>query len=450
MKHVIEKKERDKAVIEALVRNYGPLSRAEIRQLTQLRWSSISPIVRELLNEGKLVAVGPSTNPMGRKQTLLRLNEEHGYILAVEFDPETVFAAVTNLYPRLRSKVSESASLHEGAEGLLRQLFRCGHEAIRQAAIPRDKLLGIGVADPGLVNVREGVSLISANIGFWKGVPLKKLFEEEFGIPVVLESSTRAQALAERVLGAGNSAENMIYIEYGRGIGAGITADGRSLHGEDWLAGEFGHIPVTDSGPACNCGSFGCLEAIVGLSALEARCRKAIQQGSNSRALEIAAGDVNKITGWTVLSASKLGDKTCLAIVGELEKYLGLGLATLVNLFNPSTIVLDHRLELAGDGFLEQVERVVKRQALGNSTANLKFLYGTLGSDAGLLGAGLNVLERIFEIPALKPPKFMVERSVIETLAGNRRAWADHENSHEVIPQTLGSRPAVRTSDTLE
>ena len=439
MKHVTEKKERDRAVIEALVRNYGPISRAEIRQLTQLRWSSISPIVRELLNEGNLVEVGPSSNPMGRKQTLLRINDENGYIVSVVFDPETVSAAVTNLYPRIKSKVTETTCLDGDADGLIRQLFTCAHEAIRQAGIQREKLLGIGIADPGLVNVQEGISVSCTNLGFWKGIPLKKLFEEEFGVPVILESSTRAQALAERVLGAGEGAEDMIYIEYGRGIGAGITIAGRSLRGHDWLAGEFGHIPMIENGPACNCGSFGCLEAIVGSSAMEARCRKAIQEGSNSRALELANGDPGKITGWTILEAAKCGDKTCLAIVGELEKYLGLGIATLVNLFNPSIIILDHRLGLAGEGFLEQVARLVKKQALGNSTANLKFLYGTLEDDAGLLGAGLNVLERIYEIPALRPPRFMIERSVIDAVAGNRRAWAENENSEEFVPNPLGN-----------
>lgn len=428
MKHVTEKKDRDIAVIEALVRNYGPISRAEIRQLTQLRWSSISPLVRELLSEGKLVEVGPSSNPMGRKQTLLRLNEENGYIVSVVFDPEAVSAAVTNLCPRIISKVTETTCLSRDADGLIRQLFSCAHEAVRQAGIPPEKLLGIGVSDPGLVNVQEGISVICTNLGFWKGIPLKKLFEEEFGVPMMLESSTRLQALAEHVLGAGNRAQDMIYIEYGKGIGAGIIIEGKTLRGHDSLAGEFGHIPMMENGPACNCGSFGCLEAIVGLSALEARCRKAIQEGSNSRALEIADGDTEKITGWRILQAAKLGDKTCLAIVGELEKFLGWGIATLVNLFNPSIVVLDHRLGSAGEGFLEQLTRVVKRQAVGSSTTNLKFCYGTLGSEGSLLGAALNVLERIFEIPALKPPRFMIERSVIDTLAGNRRAWAENEN----------------------
>ena len=433
MKHVSEKRKRDRAVIEALVRKYGPISRAEIRELTHLRWSVVSPLVRELLKEEKLLEVGRSSNPMGRKQTLLQLNEDYGFILAVAFDPETVAAAVTNLRPSVRHKVTQATRVDKGAEGLIGQLISCAHEAMQQAGISREKLLGIGVADPGLVNVQDGISLVAANLEFWKDVPVKKLFEEEFGVPLVLESSTRAQALAERALGAGEGAEDMIYIEYGKGVGAGIMTAGRMLFGHNWIAGEFGHIPMIKNGPACNCGSFGCLEALVGLSAVEARCRKAIREGSNTRALEIAERDPTKVTGWTVLEASKCGDKTCIAIVEELVKYLGLGLSTLVNLFNPSIVILDHRLGLAGEIFLEQIARAVRKQALGNATAHLKFRFGKLGSDASLLGAALTVLEKMFEIPALKPPRFMVERSVIDELAAQRRAWGENPD-HQQLP----------------
>lgn len=432
MKHVSEKKERDRSVIEALVWNHGPISRAEIRQLTHLRWSVVSDVVRELLSEGKVLEVGRSSNPIGRKQTLLRLNEEHGFIAVVKFDPESVCAAVTDLFPHIKNKVTETTCTDGGVEGLVGQLLSCTHEAIREAGTASDRLLGIGVADPGLVNLREGSSVFSSTLDFWKEVPLKRLFEEQFGLPVVLQSNTRALALAERALGAGENAEDMIYIEYGKGIGAGITIEGRMLHGHDWSAGEFGHIPIIENGPPCTCGSFGCLEAVVGLSAIEARCRKAVQEGSNSCALQLANGNAANITGWTVLAAAKLGDKTCVAIVEELAKYLGLGISTLVNLFNPAIVILDKRLELAGESFLEQIAHAVKKQALGPSTAHLEFRYAKLGSDACLLGAALNVLEKIFEIPALKPPRFMVDRSVIDDLAAQRRAWADHAETYSV------------------
>ncbi len=429
IKHVQGKKERDKAVIEAVVRSFGPLSRAEIRQLTHLRWTAISHLVREIISEGKLLEVGRSSNPRGRKQILLRLNEDHAFIVGVIFDPETVSATVMNLFPRIKSMVTEATLLEGGKAGLVRQLFACADNAIRQAGIPREKVVGIGVADPGLVNMREGTSIGSANIAFWEEVPLRELFEKEFGVPTVLDSDSRAEAVAERILGAGKMTEDLIYIQYGKGIGAGIISEGKALYGHNGIAGEFGHIPMIENGPPCNCGSFGCLEAIIGLSAIETRCRKAIQEGGNSQALQLANGDAGKITGWTVLQAAKLGDKTCVAIVEELGKYLGLGIATLVNLFNPSLVVLDHRLASAGPSLLEQITRVVRKQALARSTVNLEFRYGTLGSEAGPLGVGLSVLERMFEIPVLKPPTFMIEKSALEVLSSNRRAWAESPNA---------------------
>jgi len=435
MKHVSEKKERDRSVVEALLWRYGPMSRAEIRQLTQLRWSVISGTVKELLREQKLREVGRSTNPLGRKQVLLRLNEEHRFIAVVKFDLEKVVAAVTNLRPQIKTRVTESTCIHGGVDGLVQQLLSTVQAAIQESHLAPEKLAGIGIADPGLVNVREGISVLSSTLDFWRDVPLRKIFEDQFKIPVMLESDTRAEALAERVLGAGGNAEEMIFIDYGTGIGAGIAVQGKILHGNDWVAGEVGHIPMLENGPPCSCGSFGCLEALVGASALATRCRKAVQEGSKSRALELANGKVGNITGWTVLQAAKLGDKTCIAIIEDLVKYLGLGISTLVNLFNPSVVVLDHRLSMAGQGFLDQIAWVVKKQALGPSTANLEFRFAKLGSDAALLGAALNVLQRTFEIPALKPPHFMVERSVIDDVAAQRRAWAN--NSTGALPDAL-------------
>jgi predicted NBD/HSP70 family sugar kinase len=160
---------------------------------------------------------------------------------------------------------------------------------------------------------------------------------------------------------------------------------------------------------ACTCGSFGCLEAIAGAVALKARIRRAISEGSTSQALALAGGDVDNISAWTVLTAAKLGDKTCNAIVEQAGDYLGLGLANIVNLFNPSLIVLDRRLEQAGQGLLDHIIRVVKRQALSHSTEDLEIRFAKLGEEAGVLGVGLMLLERHFEIPALKLPRFMIE-----------------------------------------
>jgi N-acetylglucosamine repressor len=411
MKHVTTKSERDKIVIEAVVRRFGPLSRVGIHDITSLRPSTISALVHELMTEDRLREVGLSNNRMGRKQVLIQLNEQYKQVLGIEFDDETVLVTLTDLHPNIKNSLQEPVYLAGGAEGLIQQLKDCTRRLLKRSKLDMGDLIGLGIADPGLVDARNGITLTSTTIDFWRNIPLKEIFEKEFGVPVLVESKTRARAIAERVLGVGEMVSDMIYVDYGAGIGAGLILEGRLVRGHGWSAGEFGHTHIVQDGPACNCGSFGCLEALIGANAIENKVRKAIAEGGRSSVTAAADGDNEKITVWQILTAAAEGDKICLAFVEQIQNYLGLGLANLANLFNPSMIVLDRRLSLAGDSLLDQISRVVKRQALSQATADLSVQYARLGNDAGVLGLALMILERHFEIPALKLPKFMIETS---------------------------------------
>ena len=411
MKDVSTKRERDKSVLLDVVRRFGPLSRVDIHDITRLRPGTISTLVRELLQERTVIEGGPSDNPMGRKQVLLHLNEDHGAIAAVEFDAEIVAAAVFNLGARMKQMVSEPTDLEHGIDGLVNQLLRSMETAITKSGVDRRALVGVGVADPGLIDSRQGISLTCSTIEFWHSVPLKQVFEKHFGIPLLLESKTRARAVAERMRGAGEMTEDMIYVDYGSGIGMGVISEGKLLRGRGECAGEFGHTHVMDGGPPCKCGSFGCLEAIVGAAAIAARARSAVMDGGSSTVLEQAGGAAGQITGWNVIEAARAGDKMCAVILEDVERYLGLGLANVVNLLNPSLVVLDRRLGGGDAGFLNRTARIVRRQALERSTCDLQFRYSQLGTEAGVLGVALLVLERHFEVPTLKRPLFMTESS---------------------------------------
>jgi predicted NBD/HSP70 family sugar kinase len=409
MKHVPTIKERDRALITDVVRRFGPLSRVKLHELTHFRPATIGAVVRELLDEGVLAEGGLSNNPTGRKQILLELNEKLGYVVTLDFDAETVSAGMMDVRAKLRNSViRESTDLANGRDGLLRQLLSCVERTIQQAGPESGRPLGIGIGDPGLVNSQEGISVVSSTIDFWHAIKLRELFNKAFGVPVVVSDNTRTKAIAERTLGAGEGAADLIYIEYGTGIGAGIFTGGHLLQGHRWSAGEFGHTSTTEGGPPCRCGSFGCLEAVAGLAALETRVRSALRNGGFSRCLELAGRDIDRVTGWHVLETAALGDKMCVVLVEELARSLGFGIANLVNIFNPEIIVLDHRLKLAGPEFLHQLTRVVQSRALAYVTETLRFRFGELGSDAALLGAGLMSLDAFFAVPALKPPKFMV------------------------------------------
>jgi predicted NBD/HSP70 family sugar kinase len=416
MKQVMRKSAHDKHVTEAVVRRFGPISRVGIYELTKIRRTTISLITRELLDEGRLIVVGRSNNPLGRKQVLLQLNPEFGFIVGIEFDDKQVVAGILNLQPKVKYSISEPTNLGEGKDGLVGQLQSIVTRVIAEAGANPAQLLGIGIADPGLVDSRRGVAVTATTIDFWNDVPLQKIFEERFDVPVVVESKTRAKTVAEQMLGAGEMQDNLVYFDYGAGIGAGMVVDGKLLYGQNCGVGEIGHTRVSENGPACKCGSIGCLEATAGTSAVEARMRRAIAEGALTQALQLAGGDPAKVTAWMVLQAAAAGDKMSGNIVSELARDIGVGIANVVNLFNPAVVVFDKRLEPGGSLLLDQIARVVRNQTLATFSADLALRFGKIGEEAGLLGIGLCVLEKRYEIPALRPPTFMVADALGEPL----------------------------------
>ncbi len=402
------KSQRDKRLIESLVRNHGPVSRVGIHKITKLRRSTISLLTRQLIAEGRLLEGGRSDNPLGRKQVLLRINPKFGFLVGVEFDDELITAGILDLEPAITYVVSERTDLAHGQQGLLQQLQEIIRRVVTASKLPWSQLIGIGIADPGLVDTRAGVTRICSTIDFWNQVPLRAYFEQAFHVPVLVESKTRSKTIAEQMLGGGEKQSNMIYVDYGTGIGAGVIVDGRLLYGQNCGAGEVGHTNVEKSGPTCKCGSKGCLEALVGASAVENRIRQALSEGVSSQVLAMAQQDPSRITAWLVFEAAKAGDKMCWNIVAEVAENLGIAIANLVNLFNPAIVLLDQSLRSAGDEFLNLVSRIVKSKSLEGSSSVLSLRFATLGRDSGLLGVGIQVLDKYYsqmlsgELPVLE------------------------------------------------
>jgi predicted NBD/HSP70 family sugar kinase len=386
---------QDKHLIEVLVRNQGPISRVEIFQQTKMRRSTISLLTRQLLSEGKLVEDGLSDNPLGRKQILLKHNPKFGFVVGIEFDDKSLTAGVMDLETEILHSFTEPTNVAQGQEGLLKQLQQAVRRVVKESGLPWSKVLGVGIADPGLVDTRAGVTASCSTIDFWNQVPVRKHLEEALQVPTLVESKTRTKTIAERMLGRGGKQPNMIYLDYGAGIGAGVIVDGMLLYGQNCGVGEVGHTHIQRSGPTCKCGSSGCLEALAGADAVEHRVRQALEDGVTSPAL--ANEEPTSITVWKVFESAATGDKLCWNTMAEVAEDLGIAAANLVNLFNPSLIVLDHRLSIAGDEFLNMVTHVIKGQALASSANSVSLRYAQLGSEAGIRGVGLRVLDQYFE-----------------------------------------------------
>ena len=412
---------QDKHLIEVLIRNQGPISRVDIYKLTKIRRSTISLLTRQLLLEKRVVEVGLSNNSLGRKQILLSHNPKFGYVVGVEFDDETLTAGVMDIEPKILQTFSEKTDLSNGQAGLLDQLERAVRRVVAEAGVPWNQILGVGIADPGLVDTRAGITASCSTIAFWNQVPVKRRLEEALGIYTLVESKTRTKTLAEQMLGGGERQPNMIYLDYGSGIGAGVLVDGRLLYGQNCGVGEVGHTHVQKAGPACKCGSYGCLEAMAGADAVEGRVRRALENGVASPALTVQGGD--EITVWRVFEAAAEGDKLCWNIMGEVAEDLGIAIANLVNLFNPALVVLDQRLHRAGEEFLSLISQVIRRQALASSAATVSLGYARLGAEAGLLGLGLRVLDEYFaQKTQLRGPEPAVKKPTRAAAKGKSKA----------------------------
>ncbi len=396
-----------RALVLTAVRQYHAISRIQLRKVTGIRLASISKVVKDLLEEGLLEEAGSGESVRGRKQILLRLGSASGFVIGVEFDVNRVIGLAVDLTSRVVSQSQKKLPQVVNRKRILNAIQEVICDIIKQTNQNQSKLIGIGVADPGVIDSRKGISVFSSTISDWRDVPLRSILEDAFGVPVMIEANTRTKTLCEKRFGVGKEAKNLMFVEVGSGIGCGLMNGKELYRGFTESAGELGHVRVLENGPVCNCGSYGCLETQASLPALASQAVRAMKEGAVSRILELAGGEADRVTAEHVFEAARQGDKLALGILDKAAEYLGVAVAGAINLFNPEMVVFDSKLGLVSELMLETVKRVIQRQALAVATRDLKIGVSTLGEEAGALGAAVMVLDKVFEIPQRTVPEFV-------------------------------------------
>ncbi len=245
---------------------------------------------------------------------------------------------------------------------------------------------------PGLINADEGVVIIAPNIPGFRNLALAAPISAALGIPAYIENDASAAALGEHHFGAGRGTRHLLHATLGTGIGGGIVIDGKLYRGAKGLAGEIGHIVVDISGPRCNCGSRGCLEALVSGVALAERARKIIATSGSPVLLEVVG--YREPTASDLYTAAKAGDRQCEAEIRHAGHVLGLALGGLVNVLNPEAVTLSGGLLNMGDMLLGPLREAMYSIAYGPASGTI-VRTTTLGDDAGLLGAAAVAFERL-------------------------------------------------------
>lgn len=263
--------------------------------------------------------------------------------------------------------------------------------------------LGACLAVPGLINGDAGTVVIAPNVPGFRNLNLTTPVNESLGIPCFIENDASAAGLGEFRFGAGRGTRNLLHATLGTGIGGGIVIEGRLYRGSKGLAGEIGHMVVDPSGPVCNCGSRGCLEAMVSGVAFAGRAKRLISL-DRSPFLKERVGTRDPLAT-DLFAAAQAGCQHSAAEIQHGGHLLGLALGGLTNVLNPDAITLSGGLLAMGEMFLEPMRKAMFSIAYGPASGTIVRL-STLGDDAGLLGAAAVCFERLGEVGSSEVLKF--------------------------------------------
>ena len=260
---------------------------------------------------------------------------------------------------------------------------------------------GVGLGVPGLILAQENKVIFSPNLRAIEGIPLKDELEPKVGLPVTVENDNNAAAWGEFRFGAGSKAKQLLFVGLGTGIGGGIVMHGQLVRGAQGAAGELGHVTVQATGPRCACGNRGCLEAFASGTGLGRRAREVASERSDSALGQLVAE--RKVLGEDVTDLARKGDEGALSVLKEAGRWLGVGLAGFVNIFNPDVVVVGGGVMEAGELILKAARREVYLRARSPSRELVEVKEAALCPDSGVLGGAALAQNLTHEEYALNP-----------------------------------------------
>jgi N-acetylglucosamine repressor len=395
----LEKLEQRELNILQLIHSGMNNSRLELARQADLSPSSITAIVKRLINKGLVVESEPATSQLGRRPIPLQIRRDAAYLVGVDLGSFFLRIVITDVNGEIVFRSKTQTEMWAGRERVLEKTFLAVHQAIAASNIPSKAIRGIGIAHSGVIDSEAGLVLSYPRPGQmsgWKNVPLRDIFRNEFGLPCLLEDSVRTATIAEKCFGAAKELDNFIYIDVGMGIGAGIFLDGKLYRGAGGKAGEFGHITVNENGALCSCGNNGCLETVSSCAAIIQAVKTAIESGIDSKIRELSGGDLDKVSIELIAQAAAEDDSLAFRVLQKSASYIGIGLANLVNLMNPRVMIFGGALFREIPQLLaDPLRRIIKQRSLERSAQEVELRVSGLRGDASALGAARMIAEKI-------------------------------------------------------
>ena len=352
-----------------------PGTRQDLSAATGLSAASVTNVIRELLNEGIVVEAGSVDSDGGRPRVMLEVNPDHGYVIGADIGETRVRVELFDLAMRERAKADFPLNPREHDVDVVVASVLSGLDSVlTESGIEPAAVLGMGVGIPGIVEQRPEALVHGQTYG-WEAVPIERLLRAGTDLPLHIENGAKTMGQAELWFGAGRGARNAVVALIGSGVGASLISGGTTYRGATSSAAEWGHTTVMVGGRKCRCGSAGCLEAYVGAQAILERYGRPTAGNDEESALAalVDAADTAPLAA---------------AILDETADYLGAGIGSLINLFNPERVILGGWAGLLlGGRLLPRIRESARRHSLRHPFAATSLELGQLGPEAVALGA---------------------------------------------------------------
>jgi predicted NBD/HSP70 family sugar kinase len=365
-------------VLLAALEHRGPFTRAELIDATSLSAPTVGSLSSQLIRSGLLRDLGAGPSSGGRRPACMELNARYGFVASIDLQPERTRLALGDLRGELLSQRVVPTPVQRRPGPLLAQVAQQLRALLGDARVPAGRLLAVAAGAPGAVDHERGVVVaLAPNLDGWQRVPMGALLSRALQAPVTVENDVNLAILGERWQGAARGHDTCAFVSVGTGIGAGVVVGGRLHRGHHFQAGEIALMCMGPEHAATDFGARGCLETLVGLDALAARWRR--------RPARASAG-ASQARVAELFQAAARGERRARALVDEAAKLVGMAVANLCVVLDPSLVVLGGTLITQGGPLLQQVRRVVRGIVPSSSRIELP----TLGEDAALWG-GLQV-----------------------------------------------------------
>ncbi len=307
-------------------------------------------------------------------------------VIGVDLGGTNLRTALLNTEGDVLDKYKEATRASDGWKEIVKRLIQ-NIERQQKIAVQKGLLVAaVGVGAPGVIQVDKGIVVKSPNFPDWNNLPLKDELEKVLKLPVMIENDANAAALGEQWRGAGMGIGSMIFLTLGTGVGGGIVLNKQIWHGADGMAGELGHMTIIPDGRKCGCGNKGCLE-------MYASARGIVQ--SYQDALDISeAGIKSEITSAQVFQEASNGNARAVKVMQGMGRILGIGIANLINIFNPEMVVIGGGVKDAWPLFIDSTRTEIMKRAFEVPAARTQILPSKLGDDAGTVGAAATALQK--------------------------------------------------------